>query len=193
MEKKLYIDGSTVLLVRKEKVVKGSNRRDQGKLSQAERDRLNCKELREARNKFMKKTYRSISLKYNAQKEADIIEYLDSRDNLKSYLIGLLDEEMAKHPKDSNLEKEIEKCCEAKEKLKGVQTEKKLNQFLHEKKCSGCCDFKKNDLREVLPNLSENTLANRLQKLCAQNIIEKHPQGKLTYYTIKIDPLEESQ
>ena len=140
----------------------------------------------------MKKTYRSISLKYNAQKEADIIEYLDSQENLKSYLIGLLDEEMAKCPKDNNLEKEIEKSCNAKENLKGVQTEKKLNQFLHERKCSGNCNFKKNDLKEILPNLSEYTISNRLKKLCIENIIEIHPQGKLTFYTIKKDPLEDN-
>lgn len=62
------------------------------------RNEAKKKELSEEKKQYMreyyKKQYRTINLKFNAEKEKEMIEWLDSQESLKGYLLDLLKKEM---------------------------------------------------------------------------------------------------
>lgn len=48
-------------------------------------------------NNYIKKYYRSFSLRFNIKTESDIIHWLEKKKKIKSYITGLIREDMKKN------------------------------------------------------------------------------------------------
>lgn len=50
-------------------------------------------------NTYNKNTYRSFSVRFNKKTEADIIEWLESKEGVKNYIISLIESDIKKEKK----------------------------------------------------------------------------------------------
>lgn len=72
---------------------KPTNRREQGKTNEGERIYNNSKNRKAVRNKLHKENYTNICFKFNIDKEKDIIDWLDSKESLKGYIVHLINKD----------------------------------------------------------------------------------------------------
>ncbi len=56
----------------------------------------------EYNNTYNRNNYRSFSMRLNNEKEKDIIQWLESQDSLKDYLLTLIEKDMEKSKKKQN-------------------------------------------------------------------------------------------
>lgn len=56
----------------------------------------------EYNNTYNRNNYRSFSMRLNNEKEKDIIQWLESQDSLKDYLLTLVEKDMEKSKKKQN-------------------------------------------------------------------------------------------
>ena len=60
-------------------------------------------------NEYNRKNYRSFSIRFNISDEAEIIEWLESRDGVKAYLNDLIRSDMKKQAKKADKKKSNKK------------------------------------------------------------------------------------
>lgn len=56
----------------------------------------------EYNNTYNRNNYRSFSMRLNNEKEKDMIQWLESQDSLKDYLLNLIEKDMEKSKKKQN-------------------------------------------------------------------------------------------
>lgn len=189
------IRSSEILKQKTELVRKEGNRNDRGIRSAERRAKENTDDKKAYRNDFDKKTYRSISLKYNNEKEKEIIDWLDSREELKPYLVGLLEKEIARVEPSQEYIESVEEAEDAKAEVLKKRANKVTdaidNIFLKDEKYQ---EFTARDFKNWLtdycneigkPMLADSTISVRLRKLHDAGKIEMHGQGSKVYYTVK--------
>lgn len=82
---------SEVLVKKSNYPYKAINRRLKDISGPNEHDKKTNQRFKEYRNNFRKENYLTIGFKFNPVTEADIISWLDSKENLKEYILGLVD------------------------------------------------------------------------------------------------------
>lgn len=78
---------------------KATNRRLKDISGPNEQDKKTNQRFKEYRNNFRKENYVTIGFKFNPVTEADIISWLDSKKNLKEYILGLVDQDLRNRKK----------------------------------------------------------------------------------------------
>ncbi len=53
-------------------------------------------------NEYNRNNYRSFSVRFNNKTETDVIQWLESREGIKSYIIGLIKADMRKEQKKAD-------------------------------------------------------------------------------------------
>ena len=80
-------------MIRETYPYKPTNRREQGKTNEGKRIYNNSKNRRATRNRLHKENYANICLKFNVEKEKDIVDWLDSKESLKGYIVNLINKD----------------------------------------------------------------------------------------------------
>lgn len=60
------------------------------------------KNIKAANNRYKKENYRNLMLRVSKKYEADVIEKLESVDNIRQYVIRLIREDIEREKKDTN-------------------------------------------------------------------------------------------
>lgn len=60
------------------------------------------KNIKAANNRYKKENYRNLMLRVSKKYEADVIEKLESVDNIRQYIIRLIREDIAREKEDTN-------------------------------------------------------------------------------------------
>lgn len=60
------------------------------------------KNIKAANNRYKKENYRNLMLRVSKKYEADVIEKLESVDNIRQYVIRLIREDIAREKEDTN-------------------------------------------------------------------------------------------
>ncbi|MBR3356286.1 MAG: hypothetical protein IKG46_00345 [Solobacterium sp.] len=69
-------------------------------------------------NEYNRKNYRSFSIRFNIKDEADIIEWLESKEGVKSYVTELIQNDIRKTAKKAEKAEKAEKSEKASKKKK---------------------------------------------------------------------------
>lgn len=73
---------------------KASNRRLKDASGPNEYEKRVNERFKDYRNNFRKENYVTIGFKFNPNTEGDIVKWLDSKENLKEYILSLVEEEL---------------------------------------------------------------------------------------------------